>query len=332
MKRRDFIVGAAGFWLLTVCAQGASAAKKRLAVVTPATPAEEIKSKSNLYYRALFLELSRRGFTEHDDLVIDIYSGHGDTSKYGELAQRVVDAAPDVILCVAGLLSSELKVRTSVIPIVAIVADPVASGLVSNLARPDANLTGVTVDAGMELYGKRLSLLAELVPQLNRVGYLSSHKNWQRAAGSAVREASKRIGITLIPADLGETYNASAYANAFASLRDQRPEALLISDEPEHLRNQKTLIELAAKNKIPTMYPFRELTASGGLVSYSVNLVEAYRYAAGEIAQIFSGRNPSDIPFYQPTSFQLTINLRAAQLLNIKVPPALLAQADEVIE
>ena len=227
---------------------------------------------------------------------------------------------------------SLLKSTTTTIPIVATLDDPVAEGLVSSLARPGTNLTGVTVDAGLELYGKRLALLVEVRPNASVVGYLSSSHNWKRAAGAAVREASQQARITLTHLDLGDSVNEATYSAAFRSMENSRIDALLVSDEPEHNANAKTLTSLAANALIPTMYPFRDLAVAGGLMTYCIDLLDAFRYAADQIAEILRGENPAEIPFYQPTKFQLIINTKAAQRIGLEISALLLARADEVIE
>ena len=193
-------------------------------------------------------------------------------------------------------------------------------------------MTGVTVDAGLELYGKRLALLVETTPNASVVGYLSSSHNWKRPAGAAVREAAQQAKITLKHVDLGDTVNEATYSAAFSSMENARIDVLLVSDEPEHNSNAKTLTSLAANARIPTMYPFRDLAVAGGLMTYCIDLLDAFRYAADQIAEILRGENPAEIPFYQPTKFQLIINTKAAQRIGLEIPASILARADEVIE
>jgi putative ABC transport system substrate-binding protein len=194
------------------------------------------------------------------------------------------------------------------------------------------NITGVTVDAGLELYGKRLALLVEVRSSVSTVAYLSSHENWIRPTGDALRQAAQQARIALTHVNLGNTFNEATYSAAFNGMQNARIDALLVSDEADHNGNVKTLTKLATSLRIPTMYPFRDLAVGGGLMAYCINLLDAFRYAGGQLADILRGENPAEIPFYQPTNFQLIVNTKAAQQIGLEIPPSVLARADEVIE
>jgi putative tryptophan/tyrosine transport system substrate-binding protein len=283
-------------------------------------------------FRSFLDELGRRGFVDGERLIVDRYSGGGHTGSYADLARAVVATNPDAIFTSGYPMVSGLKAATTTIPIVATIDDPVAEGLASSLARPGANLTGVTVDAGLELYGKRLALLVEVRPHVSVVGYLSSSENWRRPTGAALREAAQQTAMALTHVDLGNSFNEATYPAAFTSMENARIDALLVSDEPDHNANTKTLTRLATNARIPTMYPFRDLAVAGGLMAYCIDLLDAFRYAAGQVAEILRGENPAETPFYQPTKFQLIVNTKAAQRIGLEFPPTLLARADEVIE
>ena len=334
MRRREFIAGTAAAALALArqafAQTNSSTLRKRIAIISPARPVEELKIHP--YFRSFLEELSRRGFVEGQHLIVDRYSGGGQTGSYADLARTVVATNPDAIFTSGYPMVSGLKAATTTIPIVATIDDPVASGLASSLARPGTNLTGVTVDAGLELYGKRLALLVEVRPNVSVVGYLSSTDNWSRPMGVVVRKAAQQAKIALIHVDIGNSFNEATYSAAFSSMENARIDALLVSDEPDHNANAKTLTTLAANARIPTMYPFRDLTVAGGLMTYCIDLLDAFRYAADQVAEILRGENPAEIPFYQPTKFQLIVNTKAAQRIGLEIPPALLALADEVIE
>jgi putative ABC transport system substrate-binding protein len=313
------------------CAQiSRSTLRKRIAIISPSRPVGELKSHP--YFRSFLKELSRRGFVEGEHLIVDRYSGGGQTASYADLARTVVATNPDAIFTSGYPMVSGLKAATTTIPIVATIDDPVAAGLALSLARPGTNLTGVTVDAGLELYGKRLALVVEARRNASIVGYLSSSANWRRPTGAAVREAALQTKIGLTHVDLGDTFNEAAYSAAFRSMENAHVDVLLVSDEPDHNANAKTLTDLARNARIPTMYPFRDLVVAGGLMTYCIDLLDAFRYAAGQVADILAGENPAEIPFFQPTKFQLIINTKAAQQIGLDLPPTFLARADEVIE
>jgi putative ABC transport system substrate-binding protein len=304
--------------------------KKRIAIISPARPVEGLKAQP--YFRSLLDELSHRGFVDGENLIVDLYSGAGRTGRYADLARAVVNTDPDAVFTSGYPMVAGLKAATTTIPIVATIDDPVTEGLASSLARPGSNLTGVTVDAGLELYGKRLALLVEVRPNVSALGYLSSHENWIRPTGAALRKAAQQAGIALTHADLGDSFNEATYSAAFTWMENARIEALLVSDEADHNANVKTLTSLATKARIATMYPFRDLAIGGGLMAYCIDLLDAFRYAGGQVAEILRGKKPAEIPFYQPTKFQLIVNTKAAQQIGIEIPPSLVASADEVIE
>ena len=333
MRRRDFItaLGTAATWPLAARAQQ-PAKMKRIAFVSPAAKVSEISVSGRPYYRAFFEELSRLGYVEGQNLGVERYSGEGRPERYAELARDVVNTHPDLILAVAARLSLDFKMATTTIPIVTLIIDPIAMGLVASIARPGGNITGVTIAAGLELIGKRMGLLVEAMPKLSTVGYLVSRPYWEDPRGAAAREAAKRAGISLKAALLGNAFNEAEYQRVFRSMEQDRADALMVSDENEHLTYRATIVELAAKGRIPAIYALREFVEVGGLMAYSIDLADIYRRVANLIDKILRGANPGDIPFYQPTKFELSINLKTAKALGLEIPAMLLARADEVIE
>ncbi len=333
MQRREFITlfaGAAATWPLGARAQQ-PAKMKRIAIVSPATKIGDMGVNGIRPYRVFFEELSRLGYVEGQNLVVERYSGEGRTEHYADLAREVVNTHPDLIYSQTTRLALNFKAATTTIPIVTVTADPIAGGLVSSLARPGGNITGVSVDAGIEIMGKRLALLLEATSKLSNARFLVSQLNWERALGAAVREASRRLGISL----KGETmssFNEQEYQRAFNSMEHERVDGILVSDESEQFTYRRLLVELAAKTRIPTIYAYREHVELGGLMAYSFDLEELVRGCARQTAEILKGANPGDIPFRQATKFQLVINVKAAKALGLEMPSTLLLRADEVIE
>jgi putative ABC transport system substrate-binding protein len=332
MRRRDFItaLGTAATWPLTARAQQPTK-MKRVAFVIPATKITDITVSGRPFFRAFFEELSRLGYVEGQNLGVERYSGDGRTDRYAELARDVVNTHPDLVLAVGGRLSLDFKTATTTIPIVTMIIDPVAMGLVPSIARPGGNITGVTIAGGLEIIGKRMGLLVEAMPKLSTVGYLASRSFWEDPRGAAVQEVAKRTTISLSPAML-RAFDEAEYQRVFRSMEQDRVSAFMVSEEPEHVTNRATIVELAAKGKIPTIYPFREFVEDGGLMAYSIDQVDMYRRVASLIGKILEGANPGDIPFYQPTKFELSINLKTAKALGLEMPAMLLARADGVIE
>jgi len=328
MRRRDFItaLGTAATWPLAVRAQQ-PARMQRIAFVHPFAKVSEMNVSNQTYQRAFFEELIRLGYIEGQNLGVERYSGEGQerysgegqSERYAELVRNVVNTHPDVIVTLGARLSLDFKMATATIPIVTIMFDPVAQGLVTSIARPGGNITGVTIAGGFEIIGKRLGLLVEAVPKLSSVGYLASRPYWEDIRGASAREAAKRVGIPLKAALLDSAFNEAEYQRVFTSMEQDRADALMVSEEVEQIANRATIVELAAKGRIPTIYPNREYVEAGGLMAYSIDLADNYRRLANLIDKILKGANPGDIPFYQPTKYELTVNLKTAKALGLEM-------------
>jgi putative ABC transport system substrate-binding protein len=333
MRRRKFITllgGAVAVWPIVARAQQ-PAKMKRIAFVHPSNKVSEISVSGRPLYRAFFEELSRLGYVEGQNLGVERYSGEGRPERYAELARDVVNTHPDLILAVGARLSLDFKMATTTIPIVTVIIDPIAMGLVASIARPGGNITGVTIAGGLELIGKRIGLLVEAMPKLSTVGYLVSRPYWEDPRGAAAREAAKQAGISLSPVMLS-AFDEAEYQRVFRSMEQDRADGLMVSDEPEHVTYRATIVELAAKGRIPAIYSVRDFVEAGGLMAYSPDLADIFRRGANLIDKILRGANPGDIPFYQPTKFELSINLKTAKALGLEMPAMLLGRADEVIE
>ena len=333
MQRREFITlfrGTAATWPLAARAQQPSKIK-RIAFVHSAGNVSRISASGAPFYRAFFEELSHLGYVEGQNLEVERHSGEGRTERYAELARDVVNTHPDLILAVGGRLSLDFKLTKTTIPIVTMIIDPIAMGLVASIARPGGNITGIAIAGGLEIIGKRMGLLVEAIPKLSSVGYLASQPFWEDPRGATVREAAKQARISLSPAML-RAFDEAEYQRVFRSMEQDRADAFMVSDEPENSINREMIVELAAKGRIPAIYPFRDYVEVGGLMAYSVDLADTSRRLANLIDKIFKGANPGDIPFYQQTKFELSINLKTAKALRLEMPAMLLGRADEVIE
>jgi putative ABC transport system substrate-binding protein len=334
MQRREFITlfgGTAATWPITARAQQ-PAKMKRIAIMSPATKVSDMTANSGYrFYRHFFDELSRLGYVEGQNFVVERYSGEGRTEHYADLARDVVNTHPDLIFSISTRLALNFKAATTTIPIVATTADPIALGLVSSLARPGGNITGVSVDAGIEVLAKRLALLLEATSKLSNARFLVSQLNWEGVVGATAREASRRAGISLAGEPVS-SFNEQEYQRVFNSMEHERVDGILTSDEAEHVTYRRLLVELAAKTRIPTIYAYREHVELGGLMAYSFDLGDLGRRAARQVAEILKGANPGELPIYQQTKFELIINLKTAKALGLDLPPMLLGRADEVIE
>jgi putative ABC transport system substrate-binding protein len=222
-----------------------------------------------------------------------------------------------------------VRKATTEIPIVfALVADPVGTGLVSSLARPGGNVTGLSTQH-IDATGKRLEILREFIPNLKRLGIMANINNL--ASVIEMREAQRIASSVGLQVTLAEVRNAVDIAPAFGAFKD-RADALFVV--PEQLFNTSRVLinELAIKERLPTMHGFREPVEAGGLLSYGPDYIDMFRRTADFVDRVLRGAKPSEIPVEQPTKFELVVNLRTAKALSLTVPPMLLTRADEVIE
>jgi putative ABC transport system substrate-binding protein len=331
VKRRDF---AAGLLLAAAAPAWAQqpAKQHRIAIVTSVIPAHLIsETGGDEASRLLFAELRRLGHVEGGNLIVERYSAEGHPERLSVLAGEVVARTPDLIIAGGGPVAQAFVAATGTIPIVAVFADPVRNGLVASLARPGSNITGVSVDAGVEIVGKRLQMLKEAVPAALRVAYLEVSGSPETAAGPVLADAGRRLGIAVIVMPLREA-NRAEYERAFAEMAQQRIDALLISDQGEALAYRQLIVELAEKYRLPTMCAALDFVEVGGLMAYAADPAAVFRGIADNVHQILNGAKPGIIPVVQPTKFEFLINLNTAQALNLVIPPVLLAAADRVFE
>jgi putative ABC transport system substrate-binding protein len=334
MKRREFItlLGGAAASISTARAQQ-PAKIKRIAIVSPSEPVANLVASYHPFYGAFFGELSRLGFVEGKNLVVERYSAAGQPDRFAPLAREVVDTHPDAIYALSSFQGLAFKAATTTVPIVCVTSDPVAAGLVSNIARPGGNITGSSADTGFEIWGKRIGLLKEALPKMSNI-FLIAEKTarWEGPFGSAVRQAATVASIALNAAFLDGKLDEAAYRRVFAAFEQDRPDALLVSDYSVHLNNSGTIVELAAKHRLPAIYAYRLVVEIGGLMSYGGDLEALGRSAGYQMGQILNGTNPGDIPFNQVTRLELAINLKTAKSLGLEFPATLLGSADLVVE
>jgi len=339
MRRREFTIGL----LLAARAQSVlaqePAKQHRIAIVIAGGNAARISETSSepvsrRFFQAFFGELRRLGDVEGQNLTIERYSGGGRPESYADLAREIVSRNPDMIVASTNPVALALRAATATIPIVWLGVEAVRVGLVTNLAHPGANITGVSLfDA--ELYAKRLQILKDVVPSASKIAFLTMRRTWEGAYREAFRpayeEASRRLQISLIPVLLQES-RPSEYQRVFAEIAQDPPDAIMVSDIGNLIPDRQLIVELVENNRLPAIYGNREYVEAGGLMAYEGDLGEASRRMADDVHQILNGAKPGDIPIYQSTRFAPVINLKTAKALRLILPPALLALADEVIE
>ena len=341
MRRRDFMAGSAATAALGVAGwpvyaeiNAGSPVPKRIALVHPSLPLDQMTSSGRRTFKAYFQELDRLGYIEGKNLVVERYSVLGRHDRTEEIARAVVGSRPDLILASGGLALA-FKPLTTTIPILAITVDPVATGIVKSLAKPGGNITGASVDAGLGIYGKRLQYLVETARRLANVRFLmttNSRGLWETTALDVLRDAAGRAGISIDAAAVSTPVDQAAYEQVFEAMERDRVDGLIVNDAGDHMAYRQLIADLAARYRLPAIYPFREFVDAGGLLSYGIDLVDLYRRLAVMTNEVLRGAKPGDIPYYQMTKFDLVLNRATARSLGLDFPPTLLATANDVIE
>jgi putative ABC transport system substrate-binding protein len=298
----------------------------RVGYLSPGSSADPARLRRFEAFRQGLREL---GYVEGQTIAIEAHWAEGTYDRFPALAADLVRVQVDVIVAVATRASQAAQHATRTIPIVmSVVIDPLGSGLVTSLARPGANVTGLSMMAP-DLVGKQLEMLKEVVPQVSRVALLWNPAN--PASASQLREAeaaARALGVRL------QTLEARApqeIDSAFEAMTRERAGALVVLADAVFVNQGRQIAELAAEKRLPAVYPQREFAEAGGLLVYSSNPLDLERRAAVYVDKILKGAKPGDLPVEQPTTFQLVVNLKTAQALGITIPPTLLFQADEVI-
>jgi putative tryptophan/tyrosine transport system substrate-binding protein len=331
MRRREFItllgVGAAA-WPLAAGAQPRERLR-RIGVLINAA-AEDPAAQSRL--TAFLQELAQLGWTEGRNVRIDIRWAAGDAERTRKHAAELVALAPDLILTAGSPTTGPVLQATRSVPVVFVqVADPVGGGFVENLARPGGNATGfANFEYGMG--GKWLELLKEVVPGIKRAAVL---RNLVTAAGpgqfGAIQAVAPSLGLEVSPVNIHDVRQDAVEIERVIAAFARAPNGGLIVTGGSVV-NRREIITLAARHRLPAVYPDRVFVADGGLISYGPDRIDQFRHAAGYVDRILKGEKPADLPVQAPTKYELIINLKTAKALGLVVPPSLLARADEVIE
>jgi len=330
VSRRVFISSVAGGLLAAPLAAEAQPAVGKLPRVGLLLPGSSSDPLVQPYLDVLRRGLRELGYVEGQSITIEYRWAEGKYERLPDLASELVRLKVDVIVAVGTVVVQAAKQTTQTIPIVMTnVDDPVATGLVASMARPGGNITGLSL-MSHELVGKQLGLLREVVPKVSRVAVLWNPAN--PANAHQLREAevaASALGVRLQPL---EAQRPSEIDRAFAAMTRERMGALLVLLDSMLLVQRERIADLAAKNRLPTVYGLRWHAEAGGLMAYGANLLDMVRRIAGFVDRILKGAKPADLPVEQPTNFELVINLKTAKALGLTIPPALLGRADEVIQ
>jgi putative tryptophan/tyrosine transport system substrate-binding protein len=326
MKRRTFMVLVSGGLLAAPLAAEAQpvASARRIGVLLVGLSPE---SKELQYFRQ---GLRDAGYTEGRNVVLDWRSAKGDYDQLPVLVTDLVQSKVDVIVVDSTVATQVAQRSTSTIPIVmALVVDPVGSGLVKSLAHPGGNVTGLSMMT-TELNAKRLQLLKEVIPRLARVAVLW---NPDHPFHPKVVEDLKVIGPSLsMELSFVSVRTPDQFGPAFSDISRARAQALYVVDDPILFAHRMTLFNLASKARLPTIHELRRWPEQGALMSYGPDLHDLFYRAATYVDKILKGAKPADLPVEQLTKFELVINLKTAKALGLTIPPSLLGRADEVIQ
>jgi putative ABC transport system substrate-binding protein len=324
MRRREFIagLGSAAAWPLT--AHGQQAKMSTIGYVGGSTLAS-----TSAWTMAFMQRLRELGWIEGSNVAMEHRWAEGRTERYAEIAAEFVRLKVDVILTHGTEGTTAAKQATAAIPIIfAVVGDPIGGGLVTSLARPGGNVTGLSVQAP-DVGTKRLELFRELVPGLRRLGIMANTTNFSTALEmNEVAAAARTLSLEVVTFGIRRAEDITAAFEAFKG----RVDALYVAADPLVLTNGVAISTLAVGARPPTIYIGKPYVQAGGLMSYGPSYVDQYRRAATYVDRVLRGAKPADLPVEQPTKFELVINMVTAKALGLDVPDKLLALADEVIE
>jgi putative ABC transport system substrate-binding protein len=325
MRRREFIAsigGAAVAWPLTGRAQ--SRASARVGFLRQAGPDEK-------QFAAFQGGLRTLGYIEGQNIVIEQRYAAGAYDRLPVLVMELVHSNINVIVVDGTAAAKACKDTTSTIPVVFTLAvDPVADGLVTSIAHPGGNLTGLTMTTGYELAGKRVELLKEIVGNLSRLAILSNPSNPPNA--NYLRETERVATALGLDVRAFEVRGPPDLPSAFSAMTNWRADGLVTLTDGMLFSQRARVTELALKSKQPGVYPEAEFVVAGGLASYGPNLPDLFRQAATYVDKILKGAKPADLPIEQPSKFELVINLKTAGALGLTISRDFLLRADEVIE
>jgi putative ABC transport system substrate-binding protein len=270
------------------------------------------------------------GYVEGKNILIEYRWAEGKYDRFPALIGELVAQKVDIIVTAGTPASLAVKKAAPSIPLVmAAVGDPIGTGLIESLAHPGGNVTGLTAIAA-DLEGKRLELLREVIPKLSHVAvFWNPASPFQVISEKEVQAAARAFRMKVL--SLG-VQAPEQFDNAFATIRKERPRALLVLADRLFLHNRARIMEFATKNRLPGVYAYLELVEAGGLMSYGPSYADMHRRAATYVDKILKGRKPADLPVEQPIKFELIINLKAAKQIGLTIPPNVLGRADKVIK
>jgi putative tryptophan/tyrosine transport system substrate-binding protein len=329
MRRREFIalLGGLAGWSLAAHSQQRERTR-RIGVLISTV---ENDPRGLEYITAFAQGLAELGWTVGRNLRIEYRWGAGDLDRVRRYAAELVALSPDVVLAAGGAIVGAFQQASRTVPIVFVnTIDPVGGGWVESLSRPGTNATGFA-SFEFSMSGKWLELLKEIAPSVKRVAVIRDPSVPAGSGGlAAIQTVAPSLGVELTPVGVRDANEIERAVAAFA--RGSNGGLIMVGPSSSVQRYRDLIIALAARHRLPAVYPNRVFVTGGGLISYGPDTIEPYRLAAGYVDRILKGENPGDLPVQAPTKYELAINLKTAKTLGIDVPPSLLARVDEVVE
>ncbi len=323
MRRREFItvLGGAAFVPLAAHAQQAGRIYRLGAL--------HLGPRNQPFHDALYEELQRSGFIEGQNLWVDT-RGYGlRVEQLADHASEIVKAQVDIILCVGDAAIRVAQQATKTIPILGLTDDMVGSHFVSSLAKPDGNITGVSIFSA-ELDGKRQEILIEAVPGLRRMAALADTDNTSPQKLQVLQESARSRGVELL---IAPVTTPEEIASAIDTVKSSGAEALNVLASPLLFNNRHIIMPRVATLRLPAIYQAAEASEGGGLIAYGPRFVQVFReILARQLVKLLRGVKPADVPVEQPTKFELVINLKTAEMLRLAIPEALLTRADKLVD
>jgi putative tryptophan/tyrosine transport system substrate-binding protein len=331
LTRRHLLAGASAAIAAPLGAQAQQAGKLYRIGFLQATAPSDLRFQR--LFEAFRTALAKLGYVEGKNIAIEDRWAAGKYERLPDLAAELVRLRPDVIVTAAVPAIQAVKDATQTIPIVmAVVVDPVATGLVASLARPGGNITGLSLMTP-DLVGKQLGMLKEIVSKVARVAVLWNPTNPGNAPQVKAAElAARALELRLRPFEVRNAHEIDEIDNAFVAMAREGTGALIVLGDVIITNQRERIAHLAARYRLPTVAGFVEYVKAGCLIGYSPSFLDSFRRAAGYVDKIVKGAKPADLPVEQPTKFDFVINLKTAKALGLSIPRAVLARADELLQ
>lgn len=328
MNRRDTVLGLLALGAAPLITNAQQSGVRRIGFL--GARSRSTPSNPDVYYQAFVQGMRDLGYVEGKNLVIEWRFADNKYDRLSPLAAELVSVKPEVIVTHSTPATEALHRATSTIPIVSAASgDPVGSGFAASLARPAGNITGLSIIT-TDLGPKQIELLKTMVPTLSRVAvFVDPRSPRYSAILKSLDTAAQRLGLKMLPVD---ARTPEEIERGFAAIRRGRADAVFVSNDTFYIGQRRQIIELAARNRLPSIFSYREDVEAGGLMSYGLNLADNYRHAATYVDKILKGAKPAELPIEQPTKIHLAINRKTAKALGLTIPQELLLRADEVIE